>query len=280
MTIFEAIKYGIENINSDTPQLDAEVLLGHVLNKDRIYLIINRNQEVEEEKLEKYKEFIERRKKGEPVAYITNSREFYSYEFYVEKGVLIPRPDTEILVEEVIKRTKHLESPVIVDVGCGSGAISITLAKEIKNSKVYALDIMDTPIKVTSINAKKLGVDDRVEIIKSDVFSNLPDSLKNNVDVIVSNPPYIRNEVIPTLMVDVKDYEPFEALSGGEDGLIFYKKIAKEALEYLKKDGLLAFEIGYDQREDLFKILKDNYKDIECIKDLAGLDRVIVARRG
>lgn len=139
---------------------------------------------------------------------------------------------------------------------------------------------MDTPIKVTSINAKKLGVDDRVEIIKSDVFSNLPDSLKNNVDVIVSNPPYIRNEVIPTLMVDVKDYEPFEALSGGEDGLIFYKKIAKEALEYLKKDGLLAFEIGYDQREDLFKILKDNYKDIECIKDLAGLDRVIVARRG
>lgn len=280
MTIFEAIKYGIDNINSDTPQLDAEVLLGHVLNKDRIYLIINRNQEIEDEKIEKYKELVDRRSKGEPVAYITNSREFYSYEFYVEKGVLIPRPDTEILVEEVIKRTKNLDSPVIVDVGCGSGAISITLAKEIKNSKVYALDIMDTPIKVTTINAKKLEVDDRVEIIKSDVFSNLPHTLKNNVDVIVSNPPYIKNEVIPTLMVDVKDYEPFEALSGGEDGLKFYKKIAKEALEYLKKDGLLAFEIGYDQREDLFKILKDNYRDIECIKDLAGLDRVIVARRG
>lgn len=280
MTIFEAIKYGIENINSDTPQLDAEVLLGHVLSKNRICLIINRNEEINDEKIKKYKEFVDRRKKGEPVAYIINSREFYSYDFYVEKGVLIPRPDTEILVEEVVKRTKSLKNPIIVDVGCGSGAISITLAKEIKDSKVYALDIMDTPIKVTSINAKKLEVDDRVEIIKSDVFSNLPDNLKNNVDVIVSNPPYIRKEVIPTLMVDVREYEPFEALSGGEDGLVFYKRIAKEALDYLKQDGILAFEIGYDQRNDLFEILKDNYKDIECIKDLAGFDRVIIARRG
>ncbi|GIW49151.1 MAG: hypothetical protein KatS3mg079_627 [Caloramator sp.] len=163
MTILEAIRYGIQNINSDTPQLDAEVLLSSVLKKDRLYLIIHRDDILDNEVLERYKEYVERRKKGEPVAYIINKKEFYGYEFYVEKGVLIPRPDTEILVEEVIKRSGEYENPVIVDVGCGSGAISVTLAKEIEESRVFALDLMDTPIKVTKINAKRLGVEDRVK---------------------------------------------------------------------------------------------------------------------
>ncbi|SHE28979.1 peptide chain release factor N(5)-glutamine methyltransferase [Caloramator proteoclasticus] len=280
MTILEAIRYGIQNINSDTPQLDAEVLLSSVLKKDRLYLIIHKDDILDNEVLERYKEYVERRKKGEPVAYIINKKEFYGYEFYVEKGVLIPRPDTEILVEEVIKRSGEYENPVIVDVGCGSGAISVTLAKEIKGSRVFALDLMDIPIKVTKINAKRLGVEDRVQVIRSDIFENLNKELEGRVDIIVSNPPYIRDEVIPTLMTDVKDYEPYEALSGGEDGLIFYRRIAKEALKYLKRDGLIAFEIGFDQREELFNILSKDYKDIECIKDLAGLDRVILARRG
>ncbi|CDF57305.1 peptide chain release factor N(5)-glutamine methyltransferase [Thermobrachium celere] len=280
MTILEAIRYGIENISSDTPQLDAEVLLSHALGKDRLYLIIHRDDELDIDVLDKYKVYIERRSKGEPVAYIINKREFYGYEFYVEKGVLIPRPDTEILVEEVIKRSRELKNPIIVDVGCGSGAISITLAKEIEGSTVYALDLMETPIKVTKINAKRLGVEDRVKVLKSDVFESLPKELEGNVDIVVSNPPYIKDEVIPTLMVDVKDYEPYEALSGGEDGLKFYRRISNDALRFLKKDGLIAFEIGYDQRDDLFNILSKDYKDIECIKDLAGLDRVIVARRG
>jgi len=280
MTILEAIRYGIQNISSDTPQLDAEVLLSSVLEKDRLYLIIHRDDILDNEALERYKEYVERRKKGEPVAYIINKKEFYGYEFYVEKGVLIPRPDTEILVEEVIKRSGEYENPVIVDVGCGSGAISVTLAKEIKGSRVFALDLMDIPIKVTKINAKRLGVEDRVQVIRSDIFENLNKELEGNVDIIVSNPPYIRDEVIPTLMTDVKDYEPYEALSGGEDGLIFYRRIAQEALKYLKRDGLIAFEIGFDQREALFNILSRDYKNIECIKDLAGLDRVILARRG
>ncbi|MCX7694401.1 MAG: peptide chain release factor N(5)-glutamine methyltransferase [Caloramator sp.] len=280
MTILEAIRYGIENISSDTPQLDAEVLLSSALGKDRVYLIIHRDDVLDSDILEKYKGYVERRKKGEPVAYIINKREFYGYEFYVEKGVLIPRPDTEILVEEVIKRSRAYKNPTIVDVGCGSGAISVTLAKEIEGSRVFALDLMDTPIKVTKINAKRLGVEDRVTVLKSDVFENLNKDLEGKVDIIVSNPPYIKDEVIPTLMIDVKDYEPYEALSGGEDGLIFYRRIAEEALKYLRKDGLIAFEIGYDQREDLFNILSKDYKDIECIKDLAGLDRVIIARRG
>ncbi|WP_027307915.1 peptide chain release factor N(5)-glutamine methyltransferase [Caloramator sp. ALD01] len=280
MTILEAIRYGIQNISSDTPQLDAEVLLSSLLKKDRLYLIIHRDDILDNEVLERYKEYVERRKKGEPVAYIINKKEFYGYEFYVEKGVLIPRPDTEILVEEVIKRSGEYEKPVIADVGCGSGAISVTLAKEIKGSRVFALDLMDIPIKVTKINAKRLGVEDRVQVIRSDIFENLNKELEGRVDIIVSNPPYIRDEVIPTLMTDVKDYEPYEALSGGEDGLIFYRRIAKEALKYLKRDGLIAFEIGFDQREELFNILSKDYKDIECIKDLAGLDRVILARRG
>ncbi|MBZ4663937.1 MAG: prmC [Caloramator sp.] len=280
MTILEAIRYGIQNINSDTPQLDAEVLLSSVLKKDRLYLIIHRDDTLDNEVIEKYKQYVERRKKGEPVAYIINQKEFYGYEFYVEKGVLIPRPDTEILVEEVIKRSGEYENPVIVDVGCGSGAISVVLAKEIKGSRVFALDLMDIPIKVTKINAKRLGVEDRVQVIRSDIFENLNKELEGNVDIIVSNPPYIRDEVIPTLMTDVKDFEPYEALSGGEDGLIFYRRIADEALKYLKKDGLIAFEIGFDQREALFNILSRDYKNIECIKDLAGLDRVILARRG
>ncbi|WP_203636899.1 peptide chain release factor N(5)-glutamine methyltransferase, partial [Thermobrachium celere] len=234
MTILEAIRYGIENISSDTPQLDAEVLLSHALGKDRLYLIIHRDDELDVDVLDKYKVYVERRRKGEPVSYIINKREFYGYEFYVEKGVLIPRPDTEILVEEVIKRSRAYKNPTIVDVGCGSGAISITLAKEIEGSTVYALDLMETPIKVTKINAKRLGVEDRVKVLKSDVFESLPKELEGNVDIVVSNPPYIKDEVIPTLMVDVKDYEPYEALSGGEDGLKFYRRISNDALRFLK----------------------------------------------
>ncbi|WDC85614.1 peptide chain release factor N(5)-glutamine methyltransferase [Caloramator sp. mosi_1] len=136
-----------------------------------------------------------------------------------------------------MKRSSDYKNPTIVDVGCGSGAISVTLAKEIEGSRVYALDLMDTPIKVTKINVKRLGVEDRVLVLKSDVFSNLPKDLEGSVDVIVSNPPYIKDEVIPTLMVDVKDYEPYEALSGGWDGLVFYRKIAEDALRFLKRMG-------------------------------------------
>lgn len=276
LKIFEMIKNATEKIKSDTPQLDAELIMGHVLSVDRIYLYLNRDTILDIENEKKFLKLIERRISGEPVQYITSKQEFMGLDFFVKPGVLIPRNDTEVLVEEVIERIKNFEELTIADVGCGSGAISVALASFLKKAKVYALDIMDIPLTVTKINAENNNCIDRINIVKSDMLKVLIDHEKK-VDVVVSNPPYIKDEVIETLMTEVKDYEPYSALSGGEDGLYFYRKITKQAKMLLKSKGLLAFEIGYDQGEAVKDILKKNgFKEIELIKDLGGNDRVVL----
>jgi release factor glutamine methyltransferase len=276
--LFELIKYGKEKLNnSNTPQLDAEVILSHILKVDRIYLYSNREKVFDEEIENYFKSLINRRLKGEPIAYITGTKEFMGLDFKVKPGVLIPRGDTEILVEEVVDRVGKQKQLVIVDIGCGSGAISISLAKNINSARVYALDIMEIPLEVTAENSVINCVDDRLIILKSDLLEALGRDLLNTIDVIVSNPPYIEEEVIETLMTDVKDYEPISALAGGKDGLDFYKRITNQAVEFLKKGGLLAYEIGYNQGEGVCKILKANgFQRVECIKDLGGNDRVVL----
>ena len=224
MTIRDIIiKYSqeLENI-SDTPRLDVELFLQKALGGvDRIYIHLNLNKELTKEQYGEFIEYINDRINGRPVAYIVGNREFMGLDFFVKEGVLIPRPDTETLVEEIIDLCKDKSEKIdILDIGTGSGAITVSLAKYIENSKVMSFDISDIPLEVGKINAINNKVDNKIEFIKSDLFSAIQDKQKQ-FDVIVSNPPYIPKKDIETLHTQVKDYEPYNALEGGEDGLIF-----------------------------------------------------------
>ncbi|CEN97640.1 N5-glutamine S-adenosyl-L-methionine-dependent methyltransferase [[Clostridium] sordellii] len=279
MTIREILIKYMEKLSSisDTPKLDTEILLQKALGDvDRLYIQLNLDKKLSDEELKCFNEMINDRLNGRPIAYIVKNREFMALDFYVEEGVLIPRPDTEPLVEEVIELSKGMKDVTIVDIGTGSGAISVSLAKYIKNSYVYSLDISDKALSIGKKNAVNNEVDDKIEFIKSDVFTGIKDrNLK--LDIIVSNPPYIKKEDIKTLHKQVKDYEPYIALEGGEDGLDFYRTITEESLKYLKSNGILAFEVGHDQANDVCTIMKNHgYKKIYTKKDLQGIDRVVI----
>lgn len=279
MTIREIFNTYMEELShiSDTPKLDIEILLSKALGDvDRLYIHLNLHKELTKEQLDSFNKMIQDRLKGRPIAYIVNNREFMGLDFYVEEGVLIPRPDTEPLVEEVIELVKGKENLKIVDIGTGSGAITVSLAKYIKDCQVYSLDISDKALSIGLKNAISNEVEDKINFIKSNIFSGIEDK-GLELDVIVSNPPYIRRADINTLHTQVKDYEPYIALEGGEDGLNFYRDITRESVKYLKDKGILAFEVGHDQAEDVSEILKHNgYTNIYTKKDLQGIDRVVI----
>lgn len=279
MTIREILIKYMEKLSSisDTPKLDTEILLQKALGDvDRLYIQLNLDKKLSNEELKCFNEMINDRLNGRPIAYIVKNREFMALDFYVEEGVLIPRPDTEPLVEEVIELSKGMKDVTIVDIGTGSGAISVSLAKYIKNSYVYSLDISDKALSIGKKNAVNNEVYDKIEFIKSDVFTGIKDR-NIKLDIIVSNPPYIKKEDIKTLHTQVKDYEPYIALEGGEDGLDFYRTITEESLKYLKSNGILAFEVGHDQANDVCTIMKNHgYKKIYTKKDLQGIDRVVI----
>lgn len=254
--------------------LDAQLLMCHILKKDKLWIMMNANEKIGFEKEKEFLELVEKRKKKYPMNYILGTVEFMGIDFIIKEGVLIPRPDTEILVEEVLKHIEKYEELDVCDLCCGSGAIGLSIAQYRINTKVDLLDIDAAPEMVTSLNIKDQELEDRAKFIHSDLFAN---ASNKGYDIIVSNPPYIREEVIETLMDDVKNYEPHLALSGGEDGLIFYRKIVEQSPKYLKGKGILAFEIGHDQGEDV-KILMENqgFENVLIVKDLAGLDRVVI----
>ena len=280
MTIRDIIiKYSqeLEKI-SDTPRLDVELFLQKALGDvDRIYIHLNLNKELTKEQYDEFLGYINDMINGRPVAYIVGNREFMGLDFFVKEGVLIPRPDTETLVEEIIELCKNKNEEInIVDIGTGSGAITVSLAKYIENSKITSLDISDIPLEVGKINAVNNGVDNRIEFLKSDVFTAIKNTEKK-FDIIVSNPPYIPKKDIETLHTQVKDYEPYNALEGGEDGLDFYRQITEESVQYLKQGGILAYEVGHDQSEDVSKIMKHHgYDKIYTKKDIQGIDRVVI----
>lgn len=251
--------------------IKARILLEYILKLSREKIVSNPNIEVSDNNVESYLNKINDIKNGMPIQYITNKQEFMKLNFYVDKNVLIPQPDTEILVEKAIEIcNNHGNDIKILDLCTGSGAIGISIAKNIKNAKVYATDIKNTVIDIAKQNAKQNNVDN-IEFIVSDMFENIQEK---DFDIIVSNPPYIETDVIKTLPTEVRN-EPIIALDGGKDGLKFYKIILSEYKKYLKKDGYLLLEIGYNQAKSVGELINLNYS---IIKDLAGNDRVIIIK--
>ena len=276
-TIGELVNLGTKELEGiDTARLDTQLLLGKVLNKDKLYIITNSSEKVSAEVEEEFLELIEKRKNRMPIKYILGETEFMGLNFMVQEGVLIPRGDTEILVEEVLNNIGEEEELKICDLCCGSGAIGIALAHFRKNIKVDSIDKFNVPQITTIKNIKKNNLEDRVKFIRSDLLEEV--ILQNEkYDIIVSNPPYIKSSEIETLMKDVKDYEPETALDGGDDGLIFYRKIVEQSKKLLINKKILAFEIGYDQGEDVKELMISNgFLNVRIIKDLAGLDRVVI----
>lgn len=279
-TIEELIGTGTSALKEkgiDTARLDSELLLGNIIKKDRVYLITHKEEGINEEDVKRYFDLIEKRRNKMPVKYILNKCEFMGIDFYIEEGVLIPRDDTEILVQEVLKNIEENEEKQVCDLCCGSGAIGIALADLRQNIKVDLIDYYPVPEKVSLINIQKNNLENRVIFIKSDLLEN-PIENGRKYDIIVSNPPYIEEDEISKLMEDVKDYEPHTALNGGTDGLDFYRKIINQSEHVLKKGGILAFEIGYNQGEAVKSLLeKGNFKEVRIIKDFASLDRIVIA---
>lgn len=231
-------------------------------------------KEFSEQELEKINLAIEKRLKHIPIAYIFGKTEFYGLPIIVDENVLIPRLDTEILVEKIIEEIKNCSERVeILDIGTGSGAIAITLAKN-TNTKVTAVDISSKALKIAKQNAIQNNVE--VEFIESDLFENLID---RKFDIIVSNPPYIESDVIGELEPEVKDYEPILALDGGKDGLEIYRRIVNDAGEHLNKNGKLFFEIGYNQGESVARLMQNKFKNVVVIKDYLNNDRVVVGEK-
>ena len=278
MTIKEIlIQYSkeLENI-SDTPRLDVEMLLKKALGDvDSMYIRMYLDKELTDEQEKYFLEMIKERLNERPIAYIIGNREFMGLDFFVKEGVLIPRPDTETLVEEIINICNNRTGLNILDIGTGSGAITISLAKYLDKSHVISADISDIALEIASKNAISNNVDERIDFIKSDVFSNVPKEEK--FDLIVSNPPYIRKADIDGLDRQVKDFEPYNALEGGEDGLDFYRKITKESKAFLKNKGILAYEVGHDQAQDVSQIMQENgFEGIYTKCDLQGFERVVI----
>lgn len=262
--------------NIDTYMLDAQLLLGNVLAKDKLYIITNRDKNVSIKDEKEYLELIEKRKNRMPIKYILGETEFMGLDFNVEEGVLIPRGDTEVLVEELLSIIKEDDELNICDLCSGSGAIGISLANYRKKIMVEEIDFYDIPEKITKKNIIKHGLEDRVKFIKSDLLKESINEEKK-YDIIVSNPPYIKADEISNLMDDVKKYEPHTALDGGDDGLIFYRRIVEESKVTLNKGGILAFEIGHDQGEEVSNLMNEaGFYNIKLVKDLAGLDRVVL----
>ena len=279
MTIKEALNKGtfmLKNNNVQTPKLKARLLLQFTLNKTREYLIVYDNENIPQDKEIIYFKYINKLIQGIPLQYITNTQEFMKMSFFVNDNVLIPQPDTEILVEETIKIAKRIKKPTILDLCTGSGAIAVSLKKYLQDSIVYASDISPKALEVAKINAKNNNVE--VNFFESDLFENLPNI---KFDIIVSNPPYIKKDVIKTLDKEVQN-EPKIALDGGIDGLDFYRKIVSDGYHYLKYNSYLCLEIGYDQKEEVIEIIENErkYTNTYCLKDLYDNNRVIVTRVG
>ncbi len=277
MNLKEILKYGKEELiknNIEDASIIAKELAEYIFKITRAQMIANNDMEFSKDQTDNYINSIKKISTGIPIQYITNNQEFMNLNFYVDENVLIPQPDTEILVEEVINEYKEKKCKIL-DLCTGSGAIAISLAKYINESNIVASDISMKALQIAKLNAEKNLVRKKIEFIESDMFDKI---YKEDFDIIVSNPPYIKTKVIEELDKQVKN-EPYIALDGGADGLKFYKIIIENAYKYIKNEGKVFLEIGYDQKNELINLFKENnhYENIYSKKDLGGNDRIIVA---
>jgi len=266
------------NHNIKTAKIDSELILANLLKISRIDLITKQNLNLSKDQIDLYNNLIERRKKKEPVAYIFNKREFWNQNYYVDKRVLIPRPETEIIIEMLLKKIiNKLKTLQILDIGCGSGCLLISCLKEFSKSKGTGVDISSSAIEVANINIKQNQLNSRARLIKKDLFKL---NLKNKFDIIISNPPYLTNSSYAKLDSDIKFYEPKRALVAGVDGLKFYEKIISIASTNLKKNGFLGLEIGDGHYIQIKKLLLANsLKIIDRFKLINGEIRCILATK-
>ncbi len=269
----------------ESARLNTERLLAHVLGLSRLELYFQHDRPVLGAELDRFREVVRRRAGGEPLQQILGMTEFYSHPFQMAPGVFIPRPETERLVEEAVKfiapEDHRLLAPVALEVGCGTGIIGICLALEVPRLTVHASDINPAAIELAGRNAHCLGVDSRVSFHQGSRFSPFPAHLRGQVDLLVSNPPYVRHDDIAGLDPEVVGHDPHTALDGGPDGLVFYRALASEMGQWLRPEGRVAVEIGHDQGEDVRNIFAaSGCEDIRVIKDYADKDRVVTARLG
>ena len=279
MNIQLAIQHGT-NILTDkrinTAKLDAEILMAKALKKDRKYIILNNNKDLDGKNLKYFNKLIKERASRKPIAHLINKKFFWNNEFFVNKNTLIPRPDTEVIVEQVLKLTKHKNMMNILDIGVGSGCILLSILKERKNFYGTGIDISKNALDICKINAKSLNVDGRTKFYKSDIDK----FVEGNYDLIISNPPYIKSCELKYLESDVIKFEPKLALDGGIDGLSEIRKVIKKSSELIKKNGKFVLEIGFNQKNKVVKLLKEKGFYINCtLKDLAFNDRCIVSTK-
>lgn len=266
-------------------RLDAWLLLEYVTKITRAYFYAHMNEEVTEETEKYYQELCEKRAQHIPLQHLTNQAFFMGYEFFVNEHVLIPRQDTEVLVEEAEKRLQTMENPKILDMCTGSGCILLSILADMEKVHGVGVDISEEALKVAGKNAENLQVSERVQFIESNLFSGVFFSEKDgndtrSYDILISNPPYIPTKEIEELMEEVRFHDPRLALDGHEDGLYFYRIITEESIKYLKPGGWLLYEIGCSQGEDVSRLLRDaGFENIAVVKDLPGLDRVVLGQR-
>lgn len=276
LTVLEAINLSTEFLgkrNIESPRINAELLLAHALNCKRLDLYLSYDRPLNEDEVNIYREFIRRRSKSEPLQYIIGKVEFYGLEFNVNPSVLIPRQETEILVETIVNSVNKEDNLRILDIGVGSGNITVSLAKHLAFSKIIATDINEQTLATAKANAEMNGVLERINFINHDILTS---DLNDEFDIVVSNPPYISQKEFPELKDELKVYEPRNALTDFSNGLSYYKIISFKARKFLKNKGKIFFEVGQGQAEDVREILdENNFKEISIIKDYLKIDRVI-----
>ncbi len=288
-TIRNSLKLAIEILKKseiEFPEINADTLLAYVLSCDRTKLYTNPDDVIDDADFVRYKELISRRSHHVPLQYITQRVEFMSLDFAVDERVLIPRPETEILIETVLHKAQSNDFPdksiIILEIGTGSGNIAVSLAKYLSTAEVYTSDISLDALSLAKENIQRHEVADKVHLLHGDffdVFSKYAE--KERIDFIVSNPPYVSESEWAELEPEVKDHEPLQALVGGEDGLSFYRRIIQDAIDWLKPGGHLVVEAGETQANSIIKLMQNglHYCDIEIIKDLQGIERIISAKR-
>ena len=272
----EAIK-SLTEAGCDSPEFDAQQLVSFCLGMNKTQLLLNSGSPIEEGKLLFFEDCVKRRCNHEPLQYIIGMWDFHRFSFKVGEGVLIPRPETELLVEFAAEKIQKNDFKIVYDLCCGSGCIGLTVAKLFPNIKVISVDLSDKAIEYTTMNKELLGVDN-VTIVKADVLDSVAFLGLPRPDIILSNPPYIKTEEIKTLQPELA-FEPFMALDGGDDGLVFYRALSEGWFTYINKGGYIAMEIGEEQRKDVLSLFLNKAEKARVIKDASGLDRVVAVKR-